>query len=441
MHTWLIHIWEKMRDSYWLVPGVMLVTVVALSYGLLELDRHVDLTQYPGFKWLSFSTTEGARSVLSTIAASTFSAATLTFSVTMVTLSLASSQFGPRLLRNFLRDPVNQFTFGAFIATFIYCLLTMRVLGTAGIGVLNLSISISIIMVLFDAVLFIAFIHHLTGSIQVERITAEIGREFIDAIESLFPEAYAPKEIPEDDDAVLNEASSIIRSDQFGYVQAINYQALISLAEKEAITIRLLFKPGHFILAGAPLVRIWPAIHLKSHIEKPIRFSFILGKKPSAEQDLEFTVRQMVQIAARALSPGINDPFTAMTCIDYLAAGLACIAGRNLPLSRVRNEDGRLLLIRHELSFQHICDACFINIRQMCRDNPPVVIYLLEILTQLAAIVQRQEDRQAVMQTAQVTFESAVGECKMDTDRDAIAERFENLKRMLEKNRGGLQDE
>ncbi len=417
----------------------MLIAAIITSYGLLAVEEQLDITEYRNLKWLVFSDSEGARAVLSTIAASTFAAATLTFSVTMVTLSLTSSQFGPRLLRNFLRDPVNQFTFGAFIATFVYCLLTMRGLGIDSGRIPNISINFSITLVLFDAALFIAFIHHLTSSIQVERITSDIGKELIAHINKFLPDVYNGEYCPIDfDDAILDQPPSLIRTDKNGYVQAINYKALITLAKKEEITIKLLFKPGNFILSEAPLAEIWPPVHLKSHIAAPIQSCFLMGKKPSGEQDLEFTVDQLVQIAARALSPGINDPFTAMSCIDYLSAGLAIIAKRDLPPANITNEQGRLLLIKHSITFLSFCDACFIIIRQMCKDNPPVVIYLLESLAQLADIVQRQEDRQAVLQTAEITYASAIDLCKIDYDRQAISERMKQVKKILRNNEEGI---
>jgi uncharacterized membrane protein len=434
MLTRLIHFWEFLRNSYWLVPSIMLLTVIGVSYGLLAADARLDLNQYRGLGWLVFSTTEGARAVLSTIAASTFAAATLTFSVTMVTLSLTSSQFGPRLLRNFLRDTVNQFTFGAFIATFIYCLLIMRGLVANNGRIPNISVSLSILMVLFDAALFISFISHLTSSIRVEHITDSIGKELIDDIKRLLPDEFTNAYCSVSyDHPLFDLPPTVIRSIKFGYVQAINIEELKSLAESEEITIKLLCKPGHFIPPQAPIAEVWPPIDSESNIDKLICSSFLLGNEPSAEQDIEFTIRQLVQIAARALSPSINDPFTAMACIDYLGTGLAVIAGRDLPAAQIRNKQGRLLLIKNKLTFQNICDACFTIIRQMSNDNPPVVIYLLETLGRLAFIVKRQEDREAVLQVAKLTVNSAIGKCEMDYDRRAIQQRFEQLKNTIER--------
>ncbi len=435
MLTRLIHYWEFLRNSYWLVPAIMLLTVIGGSYGLLAVDAHLDLNQYRGLGWLVFSTSEGARAVLSTIAASTFAAATLTFSVTMVTLSLTSSQFGPRLLRNFLRDTLNQFTFGAFIATFIYCLLIMRGLVANSGRIPNISVSLSILMVLFDAALFISFISHLTSSIRVEHITASIGNELIDAIKRLLPDEFSdPYCSVCYDNPIFDQPPSVIRAIKSGYVQAINAEALQSLADSEEITIKLLCQPGQFIIPKTPIAEVWPPIESETDIDKHICSGFLLGNEPSAEQDIEFTIRQLVQIAARALSPSINDPFTAMACIDYLGIGLAAIAGRDLPAARISNKQGRLLLIKKNLTFLSICDACFTIIRQMSNDNPPVVIYLLETLSQLAAIVKRQEDREAVLQTAKLTVNSAIGKCEMDYDRRAILQRFEQVETTLELN-------
>lgn len=425
--TRLIHFWEAVRSSYWLLPGLMLLCAMVLSYGLLAVDNHIDLAQFRAFQWLIYATPDGARVVLSTIATSTFAAATLTFSVTMVTLNLTSSQFGPRLLRNFLRDPFNQFIFGAFIATFIYCLLILRGMGVNGERIPNLSVSFSIVMVLFDAALFIWFIHHVTSSIRIEYITAEIGKEFIDDVNSLFPEEYQPDKVVQDDWAEPDQPYSLIHGEKYGYIQAIDYKALETVAEAENITIKILHKPGHFALPGAALVKVWPLIHLKSHIDEPIRKSFLMGAAPTAEQDVLFTIRQLVQVAARALSPGINDPFTAMTCIDYLAAGLALAATRKLPDACVINEQDRLLLIKNVVKFEDISHACFRIIRQMSVDNLPVAIYLLDSLDELIHIVRRHEDREALLRTARLMTEAAIIKCATAQDKKALQARFDAL--------------
>jgi len=431
MRTWLIHFWEYLRNSYWLMPAIMLFTSIGLSYSMLEADARINLLHFSGLGWLVFTSSAGAQAVLSTIASSTFAAATLTFSVTMVTLSLTSSQFGPRLLRNFLRDPFNQFIFGAFIATFVYCLLIMRGMVVADNRIPSISISLAIILVLINALLFIGFIHHLTSSIRVERMAYDIGQELLEAIHRVLPEPYIEKADLATEVALPNVGETVIKTNAFGYLQAINYSALLSLAEKEAITIKLLFKPGHYILPGSPIAYVWPALNQKAHIEKSISASFLLGKEPSGEQDLEYSIRQLVQIAARALSPGINDPFTAMTCIDYLATGLATITKLQLPEFQIRNEAGRLLLVKSEISFQNLLEASFVIIRQMCSDNPSVVIYLLEAFMHLTPLAQRKADRQAIEQISRLTVDSALTHHLLAPDEQAIQQRFEQIKQAL----------
>lgn len=432
MITKLEHLWEMIRSSYWLVPGLLSLSAVALAYVLLAVDIYVDVQQYRGFGWLVFATVDGARVVLSTIATSTFAAATLTFSITMLTLSLTSSQFGPRLLRNFLRDPVNQFIFGAFIATFIYCLLILRGMAVESKNIPNISVSLSMLMVLADAALFIWFIHHVTSSIRVEHITAEIGQEFINCINRFFPEPHSQIEnATAADQTVTQRIKSGIRAPHHGYIQAINYQTLKTFAEKENITIKFLFKPGHFVLPGAVLAEIWTDDTSVDNLEAQILPHFMLGVVPTAEQDLEFTIRQLVQVAARALSPGINDPFTAMTCIDYLCTGLALLATRNLPQTYVRSDDGKLLLIKNTVTFNGVCNACFCIIRQMCANNLPVLIYLLDMMAQIAMVLQRIDDCDAILNEARLAVTAATQFCETEHDRAVVEQRLEGLKTII----------
>ena len=433
MLTRLIHYWEKIRSSYWLLPGMMLLGTVLLALGLSALDRHLDFHNYQNLKWLVFASADGARLVLSTVAVSTFSAATLSFSVTMVTLNLTSSQFGPRLLRNFLRDTVNQFIFGAFIATFIYCLLVLRGMGIDGHRIPNLSVAFSIILVLIDAALFIWFIHHVTSSIQIDHITNDIGTELLEAISRYFPEAYEKKELKKSLHQHFEYPSVHIRNNQRGYIQAINYEKLIDLAKTHKITVKINYKPGNYLLPGVSIAEINSENAMEPDLEKQILDTIYLGIVPTSEQDVEYSIRQLVQVAARALSPGINDPFTAMACIDYLGAGLAILATRQIPPAEIIDENGRLLLIRKIFTFSNLCDASFRIIRQMCRNNTPVAIYLLDTLAQLAEVVLRYDDRQVVLEIAKLTADAAINEGVMPHDRNIIQKRFEAVDKNLKK--------
>jgi uncharacterized membrane protein len=234
MRTWLIHFWEYLRNSYWLMPAIMLFTSIGLSYSMLEADARINLLHFSGLRWLAFTSSAGAQAVLSTIASSTFAAATLTFSVTMVTLSLTSSQFGPRLLRNFLRDPFNQFIFGAFIATFVYCLLIMRGMVVADNRIPSMSISLAIILVLINALLFIGFIHHLTSSIRVERMAYDIGQELLEAIHRVLPEPYIEKDDLAAEVSLPNVGETVIKTKTLHFTWQPHRLCVASFESKSA---------------------------------------------------------------------------------------------------------------------------------------------------------------------------------------------------------------
>ena len=434
MKTKIINFWESVRESYWFVPGLMLIGAVVSANAALVADAYWDLAKIRGFGWAVFSNSEGARAVLLAIASSTLTAATVTFSVTMVTLSSTSSQFGPRLLHNFLRDPLNQFVLGAFIGTFVYSLMVMRGLVVNGDRIPNIAVTTSVFFVLVDALLFIVFIHHVTASIRIENLSATTGEEFIRSIYRLFPnpdrgefkKSY-PNEPPGFD-------PGIVTGEKHGYIQAISFESLKTVAMEAGITIELLYKPGHFLIPGAPIANVRPKMLLTASICEQIGASFLVGVQPTSEQDVEFAVRQLVQIAARALSPGINDPFTAMTCIDYLSTGLAIVGKRELPDPYVRDDSGKILVIQRCATFGGICEACFQIIRQMSVNNPPVAIHLLESLIRLASIVSRQKDKRTLLKIGKRTADSSIRECSTAHDRCAIKQRYENLKAGLRSN-------
>ncbi|MCH9698305.1 MAG: DUF2254 domain-containing protein [Gammaproteobacteria bacterium] len=422
--TRLINLWQSLRSGYWLIPGLILISSLLLAYLSLWLDQALNIIDYHSLKWLIFSSLDGARVVLSTIAASTFAAATLTFSVTMLTLSMASTQFGPRLLNNFLQDPYNQLVFGSFIGTFIYCLLILRGLMIEKDNIPHISASLSIVLVIINSALFIGFIHHVTASIRVEKITNEIGEQFIANIYRMYPNQYIGADISEHEDTILETEPSFVRINTHGYLQAINLKVLQGIAEVEKKVISLLVKPGQFLLPGTIVAEIRPAEFDNAYIEAIVADCFLLGTTPSPEQDVEFQIRQLVQLAARALSPGVNDPFTAMACIDYLCSGLAILASKKFDSGYIRSKDGTLLVVKKADSFETLCEACFRIIRQMVNDNPPVIIYLLDMMRQLGSSLKRMADKHCIIEEARLLVDGARFADHLSHDLATIEHRF-----------------
>ncbi len=348
--------WDRLRSSFWFIPSTMAVAAIVLSFSLVQLDTALSTEVVGKWGWLYTSGPEGARSILSSIASSMITVAGLTFSITMLTLQLASSQFGPRLLRNFMRDPGNQVVLGTFIATFVYCLLVLRtVRGTEELSfVPHLSVAFGILLALASIAVLIYFIHHIATAIRIETLLAELADEIREAIDRLYPERLGEGPAPLNNRTdhhkvtadLVRDAHSLF-ANKCGYVQRVDLDALMSLATEHDLLLRTDARPGCFVTESDALLRIHPE-HVSKEIGDALRSTFVIGQERTPEQDLEFSVRRIVEIAQRALSPGINDPTTAIYCIDRLSEALGCLAERDIP-SPYRFDSNRCLRVVAEV--------------------------------------------------------------------------------------------
>ena len=270
MKTKLFNLWHSFRSSYWFVPTVMTVISIVLSLGTTAFDAGLPRDVTEKFGWLYSGGPEGARSILSTVAGSMITTAGVVFSITIVVLSLTSSQFGPRLLGNFIRDTGTQVVFGTFIATFIYCLFTLRVVrsGDNDSFVPHLSISIAFVLALASTAVLIYFIHHISTSIQADSIITAVYQDLDAAIDRLLPEQQdhgAGEPSRNDLRAALPEGFDRdgwpVASGNSGYLQAIDYDGLMRTAVENDFILSLHSRPGKFIAAGVHLVTAWPREH------------------------------------------------------------------------------------------------------------------------------------------------------------------------------------
>ncbi|MDQ3169892.1 MAG: DUF2254 domain-containing protein, partial [Acidobacteriota bacterium] len=303
--------WEALRATYWAVPSMMVVGALALSAGMVQLDRATGAQLLDRLSWVYTGGPEGARAVLSTIAASMITVAGVTFSITIVALALASQQFGPRLLRNFLRDRGNQVVLGTFVSTFVYSLMVLRTVrgGDDSEFVPNLSVTAAVMLALFSLGVLIYFIHHVSVSIQASQIIANVASDLEEAIDRLFPER-----VDEDVPSVSHEpppadpgASESLRSHRSGYVQAIDGTRLMKAAAARDLVVRIEAGPGTFVREGSSLLRLWGRGAADDGADA-VRAAFVIGADRTGAQDISFFVEQLVELAVRALSPGVNDP-------------------------------------------------------------------------------------------------------------------------------------
>jgi uncharacterized membrane protein len=318
----LLGLWEQLRTSFWFVPSLMTVASIILSFGLVKVDEWLATDTIKQISWLYQFGPEGARAILAAIASSMITVAGLSFSMTMLTLQLASAQFGPRVLRNLMRDRGNQVVLGTFISTFLYCLLVLRVVrGVEGSSfVPHLSVAFGILLAIASLAVLIYFIHHIASSIRLETILAGLAAEAFDVLATLYPEKRVKTRAttkPQTPPSDFEQNCCEIRTSESGYLQQLDEDAIIRLAEKYDLLVRVEKRVGEFICKGEIVLRAYPKPG-DNDIFLEFRDAFAVGQERTPAQDIEFAVWRLVEIAQRALSADRNDPSTAIYCIDRL---------------------------------------------------------------------------------------------------------------------------
>ncbi len=434
MKTWLQNYWESLRANFWFVPTVMVAAAVVLSLVTINLDKAAAASnRVATLGWTFTRGPEGSRAVLSTVAGSMMTITSVTFSITIVALQLASSQFGPRLLRNFMRDRGNQFSLGTFIATFAYCLLVLRTVnGTEDQRfVPHIAVTVGLILALTSLGVLIYFIHHAAASIQAETVIANVGRDLEEAIGRLYPES-AGAESPNHstDQSILADFrrdSLPVASDQSNYLQNIDLERLIDVASEHKIILRVPQRPGKFVVKGADLARVLPADRLNDEIADAVRDAFYFGAIRTLTQDIEFAIDQLVEIAVRALSPGVNDPFTAINCVDRLSAALVTLSGREFPSDFRLDDNGELRLVTNSSTISGLVNAAFDQIRQAARNDAAVTIRLLESIAAIATQTRNPTWHLALKRQAEMIQRSSAQAIPEGIDRSEVDSRFREV--------------
>ncbi|WP_422000522.1 DUF2254 domain-containing protein [Reyranella sp.] len=394
----LLAVWDRLRTSFWFLPSLMTIGAIALSFVLIAVDGMIEEKVYREIDWVYLFGPEGARAILAAIASSMITVAGLTFSITMLTLQLASSQFGPRLLRNFMSDRGNQVVLGTFIATFVYCLLVLRtVKGVEGSSfVPHISVAVGVLLALASLAVLIYFIHHTAQSIRIESVLAGLAAETREAIDRLYPEKLgheAPDEAsPDDVFPPEGTTACALRPRHSGYVQFIDADTLMALASEHDLVVRVLVEPGTFVTPDRTFLEAAPAERIDDGRADALRQAMVLGDERTPAQDLAFSIRRLVEIAQRALSPGINDPTTGLYCVDRLTDALVRLAGRGVPSACRADDDGKLRVIVETLDFDMLATNAFAAIARYGAKDADVLHGLLDGLERVIAAAGPQPD-------------------------------------------------
>jgi uncharacterized membrane protein len=421
---------EALRTNLWLVPTLEILLAVALFAGTYALDRaaYDGSLHFPS--WVISGTADAARQILTTIAAAVITVVTLVFSITIVTLTLASTQFGPRMLRNFIRDRITQITLGSFVATFVYAILALVCIGPGSHGefVPHLSITVTMALVILDVGVLVVFIDHIAKSIQLPQVIASIARDLSRAIEAEVapPTTDAPKTGPSLSEMLvrLDEDSAVVRAPSSGYLQYVSMSTLIDISSRGHAVIRLLRRPGHFVAEGEPLANVWPAAAAPG-VARALGGAHATGPHRTLTQDLSFAVDQLVEIAIRALSPAVNDTFTALACIDWLGDGLGKIADRWRPETVHRDVAGRVRVIAVTVDFDRLLQRAHDKIRQASLGMPAVMIRQLDGLVNVAAHTTSTGQRELVLAQAAMIMRGCEESVPERNDREDVRRRYD----------------
>jgi uncharacterized membrane protein len=435
MRIKILNFWYRLKASFWFVPALMTVAAILLSFVTTAIDREFHYREDIQQLWIYSGGSDGARTVLSVIAASMISVAGVVFSITIVVLSLASSQFGPRLIKNFMNVRANQMVLGTFVATFAYGVLVLRTVNATvdASFVPGISVTIAIVMSLFGLGVLIYFIHSVSESIQAQNIIARVRCDLNNAVDRIFPEKLGQGEelslgpIQRDYNIPTTCDSEVcqIKAERSGYLQAVDNDALMRIAVEENLLIHLGYRPGNFITRGSVLVTVWPGEKVDEKLSRKINAIFIVGPERTLEQDVEFAISQLVEIAVRALSPGINDPITAITCIDWLGGSLCQLASRKMPSSHRFDRQNRLRVICKPFTFEGMVDAAFNMIRQNSQTVTAVSIHLLETIATIASQTHKKEERGALLRHAAMVAHGCNGSLSAEDDRKDLKKCYE----------------
>ena len=382
---------DRLRGSLWAVPGLCVVVSVALALALVALDRRLD----DDVRFTFGAGAEGAREVLGAITTAMITFTGLVFSITIVVLQLTSSQFSPRVLRTFLRDRQTQWALGVFTATFVYAVLVLRTVRSGDTDgaepfVPGISTTVAVALLLLSVALFVAYIHHVATAIQVSSIIAAIGDETRDAIERRYPTGrdtpVDARLLPPDD---LPQAVVPARSS--GVVQSGDDERLVALACEAGVVLRAQARVGDYVPQGAPLLEVLgdPRDLDVSAVADAVR----QDRERSLHQDVGFGLRQLVDIAERALSPSTNDPTTAVQVLDQLHDLLRRLATRPLRTWVHADDDGVVrLVVPPELFAEHLSLALD-EIRQFGAEHRPVRERIASLLrdVEAAALPEHRE--------------------------------------------------
>lgn len=408
-------VWLALRSSLWFVPALLVTASVGLALALVEAQPFVHQDLAARWPRLFGAGAEGARGMLGAIATSMITVAGVVFSVTIVALAQTSSQYSPRVLRNFMGDRPTQIVLGAFVAVFTYCLIVLRTIrsGDEGGFVPSLAVLGGVVMAFVGVGLLIYFIHHVATAIQVSFIVARIAAETRVAIDRLFPAEAggSAREVPAGELDGRWDAGRSCEARRTGYVLAVDTDRLMTLAARHDLLLRVRPRIGDFVVEGDAIL---DAVRTAGDDGIPVdalRLCIAIADERDIHQDAAHGLQQLCDIALKALSASVHDPSTASGCIDQIGALLSRAACRPEP-SPWREQDGQVRLLVHGTSFGELVELALSPLIHHAGSHEAVHQRLLGVLERLGALPLPPRRRAVVLQRLE-SYRSRLGACDL----------------------------
>lgn len=375
--------WQQIHSSLWFLPALITAAAAVLAVVTVSLDRR-GFGSAQSHWFILISGAEGARGVLGTIAGSIITVTGVVFSITIVVLQLASSQFSPRVLRSFTEDRSNQLVLGIFIGTFTYALLVLRTVRSEFSDysrfVPSLSVNVAMLLALISMGFLIYFVHHITQSIQAEMIIARVTEDAMEIVNNLFPSQLGDE--AEDrlfDEFARVEALAVVHSNKSGFIQGNDFDQMIKIAEECDLTLRLDHRAGSFVVDGDPLISVLRG-SVPEDVADSLRATVVVGRERTRPQDVERGLIELTDIAVRALSPGINDPTTAIVCVHRLTEIFTQLGARRFKSVCGEAKDGTARVVAPCVEFSQLLFNAYGQLRTYGQKDTLVAAALKESL-------------------------------------------------------------
>lgn len=430
---------EKIRANFWFVPSIMVVVFLITAIIAVYIDTHRLLPDLEFVNLLYKTDTSVIRSLLGTMAAAMITVTSIAFSITIVSLTLASSQFGPRLMRNFMMDKGTQFVLGTFTSTFLFCLFIYCTLSFKEPYAYQpgLTILIAVLMTCFSVGVLIFFIHHVAKSIQADNVINDVYQELNERVDQLFPKKKeaTTADVDYKHRDLKNSASKFeVLSRHNGYIQTIEIDNLMELAITHDLVIELPFVAGDFVVKGQTLATVHdketPLVIQQSISENLVGF-VEMGSSRTPSQDPVFAIHQLVEIALRALSPGINDPYTAITCVEKLNAILCRLCSEVFPDDRLKDDENLVRIYRKVLYFRELAGAAYDQIRQHSATNVAVTLTIINSLVALVSFSSKPSQAEFIRVQCRLLKAQQEKSMFTGTDKSLVNDRLNYLQNLL----------